>query len=214
MLRGPRRKAEKDVTTWSVTRTAQKLFQNLGWALALAVGGGGSRRCGREGRLRIDHGSEWLDFGCREHWFGERQRLLCPVAITPGLIATMLLAVGGGSVALTGMPASPASCGFLAVRATVTCLWLVGQEPAFTALEQATARARVPAAGAESLTRRQRDGKLRTAHGRDCSRAVRRRGGGTSRRHFAPPTSSPGVGDPVARTCQRTCSDSVAPRMN
>ena len=149
MLRGPRRKAEKDVTTWSVTRTAQKLFQNLGWALALAVGGGGSRRCGREGRLRIDHGSEWLDFGCREHWFGERQRLLCPVAITPGLIATMLLAVGGGSVALTGMPASPASCGFLAVRATVTCLWLVGQEPAFTALEQATARARVPAAGAE-----------------------------------------------------------------
>jgi hypothetical protein len=166
------------------------------------------------GRLRIDHGSDWLDFGCRRQWFGERQRLLCPVAITPGLIATMLLAVGGGSVALTGMPASPASCGFLAVRATVTCLWLVGQEPAFTALEQATVRARVPAAGAEWLTRRQREGKLRMAQGRYCSRAVRRRGGGTSRRHFAPPPSSPGVGDPAARTCQRTCSDSVAPRMN
>ena len=214
MLRGPRRKAEKDVTTWSVTRPAQELFQNLGWALALAVGGDGSRRCGRGGRLRIDHGSDWLDFGCRRQWFGERRRLLCPVAITPGLIATMLLAVGGGSVALTGMPASPASCGFLAVRATVTCLWLVGQEPAFTALEQATVRARVQAAGAEWLTRRQREGKLRTAHGRYCSRAVRRRGGGTPRRHFAPPPSSPGVGDPAARKCQRTCSDSVAPRMN
>ena len=107
-------------------------------------------------------------------------------AVASGLVAAALLAVGGGPVALTG---TPAVCGVLAGGATVTCLGPSGQEPALTSLEQA------PAAGgardarrAQSgrLTRGQRPGRLKVAHGRYCSRAVRRREGGTSRRHFAP----------------------------
>src|ERR1017187_10102881 len=56
----------------------------------------------------------------------------------------------------------------------------------FTTFEQTTVAAGVPTARWGRLTRQQCAGKLRMAHGRDCSRAVRRREGGTSRRHFAP----------------------------
>src|SRR6185312_4130515 len=56
-------------------------------------------------------------------------------------------------------------------------------EPAFTSLEQTTTAARVTTARAGQETGRLtlgRDGrKLRMAHGRYCSRAVRRREGGT-----------------------------------
>jgi hypothetical protein len=197
-----------------MARPGRKLFPIFGWALALANGSGDGRRRGWVSRHRISQRSEWLDLGCRGHWVGKRRPLPDTVTIASGLIAAALPAVGSGSVVLTGMPASPAPCGLLAVRAAVTCLWLVGQVPAFAAFEEATATARMPAAGAEWLTRRQCQKKLRMAHGRDDSRAVRRRGGGTSRRHLAPLSSSPSVGDPAAHTSQRTCSGLVVPKRN
>ncbi len=49
------------------------------------------------------------------------------------------------------------------------------------------------------------------AHGRVDSRPVRRRGGGTSRRHFALPLSTGADSDPSAHTSQRTCSGSLVP---
>src|SRR5271166_5176439 len=83
------------------------------------------------------------------------------------------------------MPDSPALCGNLASCAAITSLGPRGQKPAFTTFEQAPAATGVPTAGAGWLTGQQRVGKLETAHGRYCSRAVRRREGGTSRRHLA-----------------------------
>ena len=92
--------------------------------------------------------------------------------------------VGSGFVVLTGMPASPAPCGLLAVRAAIICLWPVRQVPAFEAFEEAAATAGVLATGAGWSTRGQCERKPRIAHRRDDSRAVRRRGGGTSLSHF------------------------------
>jgi len=83
------------------------------------------------------------------------------------------------------MPDSPALCGNLASCAAITSLGPRGQKPAFTTFEQAPAATGVPTVGAGWLTGQQRVGKLETAHGRDSSRAVRRREGGTSRRHLA-----------------------------
>jgi hypothetical protein len=197
-----------------MTGPARKLFPILGWALALANGSDDGRRSRWVSRLRINQRSEWLDFGCRGHWVGKRRPLPCAVTIASGLIAAALPAVGSGSVMLSGMPASPAPCSLLAVRAAITCLRLAGQVPTFAAFEEATATAGVPGAGAEWLTRRQCQRKLRMAHGRDHSRVVRRRGGGTSRRHFAPLSSSSSVGDPSAHTSQRTCNGLVVPKMN
>ena len=79
------------------------------------------------------------------------QRMSCArsaAAITSGLLPTVLFAVGGRPVALTGMPAPPASGGMLAGRATVACLGPLGQEPTFTSFEQATSAAGVPPARA------------------------------------------------------------------
>ena len=197
-----------------MARPAWKLVQIFGWALALANGSGDRRRSRWVSRLRISQRSGWPDFRCRCHWVGKRRPLPYTVTIASGLIAAALPAVGSGSVVLTGMPASPAPCGLLAVRAAITCLRLVGHVPAFAAFEEATATAWVPAAGAGWLTRRQCQRKLRLAHGRDDSRAVRRRGGGTPRRHVAPPPSSSNFGDSSARTSQRKCSGTVVPRMN
>jgi hypothetical protein len=195
-----------------MARSGRKLFPIFGWALALANGSDDGRRSRWVSRLRIRQRSECLDFGCQGHWVGKRRPQPYTVTIASGLIAAVLPAAGSGSVVLTGMPASPAPGGLLAVRAAITCLRLVGQVPAFAAFEEATATARVPAAGADWLTRRQCERKLRMAHGRDDSRAVRRRGGGTPRRHFAPPSSK--FGDSSARTSQRTYSSPVVPRMN
>ena len=197
-----------------MTGPARKLFPILGWALALANGSDDGRRSRWVSRLRINQRSEWLDFGCRGHWVGKRRPLPCAVTIASGLIAAALPAVGSGSVVLSGMPASPAPCSLLAVRAAITCLRLAGQVPTFAAFEEATATAGVPGAGTEWLTRRQCQRKLRMAHGRDHSRVVRRRGGGTSRRHFAPLSSSSSVGDPSAHTSQRTCNGLVVPKVN
>jgi hypothetical protein len=66
------------------------------------------------------------------------------VAMALGLLAAALLAIGGGSVAYRGMPATPESCGDPALGATVAILEMVGKEPAFTTLKEALARARMP----------------------------------------------------------------------
>ncbi|HWT82097.1 MAG TPA: hypothetical protein VN648_25205 [Candidatus Methylomirabilis sp.] len=67
--------------------------------------------------------------------------------MTLRLLATALLAIGSGSVALCGMPATPASCGDPALGATVAILEMMRQEPAFTTLEDALARAGMPGQG-------------------------------------------------------------------
>jgi hypothetical protein len=88
-------------------------------------------------------------------------------AMASGLVAAVLLAVGGGPVALTGQPPPPAASGVLADRATVARLGSTRQEPAFTSFEQAAAAAGMPTARTGWLTRHQRARKLRMAHGRE-----------------------------------------------
>jgi hypothetical protein len=151
-----------------------------------------------------------LDFRGWRLRLGASRALLPAAPIAPGLVPAVLLALGGGSVALTGMPSPPASGSALTGRATVPRLGPLGQEPAFTALEQALAAAGVPPAKTGWLTARQCEGKLRMAHGRTCSRAVRRREGDISRRHFAPTTLA-AVNDRAARTSQLTCIASRLP---
>jgi hypothetical protein len=195
LLRRARRGEEHDVATWPVAGQAPGFFRNFVRALALAGWGRRDRRIGHGWGL--DPRRLGLELGRWRRRLRASRALLPPTAIASGLVAPALLAVGGGPVALTGMPASPASCGVLAGRATVPCLGPFGQEPAFTPFEQATPAAGVATATAEHragcLTPSGRERKLRMAHGRTCSRAVRRRGGGTSRRHFAPTTWSPVV---------------------
>jgi hypothetical protein len=102
-----------------------------------------------------------------------------------GLFSAAFLALDAGSIALTGMPGPPAIRSSLTSRAAITSLWPRWQEPAFAVFKEALATARVPTTKTAWLTRHQRAGTLNRAHGRTCSRAVRRREGGTSRRHFA-----------------------------
>ena len=66
----------------------------------------------------------------------------------------------------------------------------------------------MPPGRIRELTLGQRQGKLGMAHGRVDSRVVRRRGGGASRRYFAPSPRQPGVGYPTAHTSQDKCRDS------
>jgi hypothetical protein len=68
--------------------------------------------------------------------------------------------------------------------------------------------ARMPTAKAVGLTRHQRAGKLDKAHGRYCSRAVRRREGDTSRRYLAPTTWTPLAQNAAAYTSQITRNNS------
>jgi hypothetical protein len=124
-----------------------------------------------------------------------------------GLFSAAFLALGGGSISLTGMPGPPATGGFSTSRAAITSLGPGRQEPAFAIFKQAPATARVPAK-ITWLTRRQRTATLKQAHGRVSSRAVRRREGGTSPRHSAPTTWTPLVQGPATYTCQITCSNS------
>ena len=133
-------------------------------------------------------------------------RCRCTLAMASGLFSAAFLALDGGSISLTGMPGPPVLCGFLTSRAAITSLGPSGQEPAFAIFKQASATARVPTAKAAWLTRRQRAGTLKWAHGRASSRAVRRREGSTSRRYFAPTAWTPLVQAPAADTCQLTCS--------
>ncbi len=128
-----------------------------------------------------------------------------------GLVTAALLAVGGVAIALTGPPAAPPPCGVLAGGATVTGLRPARPEPALAPLEQAAAAIGVPTVRVGRLTRPQGAGRLETAHGRSCSRAVRRREGGTSRRPFAPTVWTAVVGSRAARILQITCTGACLP---
>jgi hypothetical protein len=204
LQRGTRRGEEDVVAAWPIAGQAAGLFRNSIWALALA---GWRERGGRVGRgwwLSCDHGWLGVDLGRWRRWLGASRALLPAAAIASRLVAPALFPVGGGPVTLSGTPAPPSLRSVLASRTTEPSLGPMGQEPAFTPFEQATAAAREPAAraGEETgwLTLGGDAGKLRMAHGRDCSRAVRRREGGTSRRYFAPTRWWSPVGNPAART--------------
>jgi hypothetical protein len=215
LLRGTRRGDEHDVAARPVAGQAPRFFRNFGRALALAGWWDRGGRIGRGRWLRLGPWGLGLDLGGWRRRLGVSRALVPAVAIASGLVPAALLAAGGGPVALRGMPAPPASSGALAGGAAVACLGPLGQEPAFTALEQAPPAAGVPSANTRRqggwLTRGRGEGRLSLAHGRDCSRAPRRRGGGTSRRHFAPTTEKPVAGDQAARTGQRTPSGSKVP---
>ncbi len=164
---GARRGEERGVAARTVAGQSRGFFGNSGWALALA-----GRRC--------------------RHRIGTGPSLLPAAAVASGLVTAALLAVGGGPVALRGVPAAPAACGVPAGGAAVPCLGPPGQEPALTAFEQAPATARVPTTrtGHQGgrLTRGRGGWRLHLAHGRDCSRAVGRRGGDAPRRRLVAPT--------------------------
>ena len=168
LVRGARRGEERGVAARTVAGQARRTFRNSGWALALAGWGGR---------------------GCR---FGLGPSLSPTAAIAPGLVAAALSAVGRGPVALRGMPPPPAAGGVPAGGAAVPGLGLLGQEPTLAALEQAAAAAGVPAPPArrqgQPLTHGRGGWRLNLAHGRDCSRAVRRRGGDAPRRQLVAPT--------------------------
>jgi hypothetical protein len=192
---------EQDVAARSAARQAARFWENLGWALAYVLGA-----CG-DNRYRIGNG---LDFDRRqgrfdgrrfERWLSESDSLPSTLAMASGLFSATFLALDGSSVGLTGMPGPPALGGFLTSRAAITSLRPRWQEPAFAVFKEAPATARVPTAKVVPLTRHQRAGTLNTAHGRACSRAVRRREGGTSRRYLAPTTWTPLVQTPPADTC-------------
>src|SRR5437588_3943917 len=116
LLGGSRGGEEQDVAAGPIARQTGGFCRNMVWALAHARGWGGGW---------ITRG-EWLGRGC---WgFGRggggwRRRLGASgalwlfAAIASGLRAAVLFAAGGGAIALTGMPASPASCGALTGRA-------------------------------------------------------------------------------------------------
>lgn len=206
LLRGTRRGGEQDVAARAVAGQSRGFFQDFAWALALAGRGRCGGRIGRGWRPGFD--LWWLGLGAG-------RALVAAGAVAAGLIAAALLAVGGGPVALRGMPAPPAAGGMSAGGAAVAGLGPSGEEPAFTALEQAPPAAGVPAAGARRqggwLTRGWGEWRLSLAHGRICSRAVRRRGGDAPRRHLAPTRGKPFVGDRAARPGQRTGSGSEVP---
>jgi len=195
-----------------VAGQAERFLENFGWALAHAGGDADIRGIGHGRRLGLDRRGRRLEVGAWRVRLGRRRALVDTAAMASGLVAAALLAVGGGPVALTGQPAPPASCSILAGRATVACLGPTGQEPAFTPFEQTATAVGMPTTKAGWLTQHQGAGKLEMAHGRNCSRAVRRREGCTSRRPFAPTAGMASVGNRAARTSQITCSDSCLPR--
>ena len=184
-----------------MARLAARFFGNFHWALTLAGRGNHGRRVVLWVRLGLDHRGGRLDVRGRRRWLGERCSLSGAVAIASALISAALFAVVASSIELVGKPDSPVLCAKLASCAAITSLGPSGQKPAFTTFEQAPAATGMPAAGAGWLTGQQRVGKLETAHGRYCSRAVRRREGGTSRRYLAPKKWTPLV--------QLTCGNSL-----
>jgi hypothetical protein len=195
-----------------MARPAGDGFEDFAWALTHGGGGDVRGRIGEERRLGF--AGRWRGFAVRGGVIGVRGRgtLTAALARPSGLVAAMLLAVGCRPIASPGHPAAPASRGALAGRATVAGLGSARQEPAFTSLEQAAAAGGMPPVRTGGLTRHQGGGRLGTAHGRVCSRVVRRREGGTSRRHSAPTAGMTRVGDRAARTRQISCRDSCLPR--
>jgi len=202
---------EENVAPGPTARQTAEFRENFGWALAYAMSVGGSHWCriGRECGLDFDHREGLLDG--RRLWRGLGKSCWLPLALATalGLFSAAFLAVDGGSISLTGMPGPPVLRSFSTSRAAITSLGPGRQEPAFAVFKEAPATARVPTTKVVRLTRHEREGTLNTAHGRACSRAVRRREGGTSRRHFAPTTWTPLVQDSAADTCQLTRGNSL-----
>jgi hypothetical protein len=207
MLIGRTGRTEKEgVAPRPITWRTARFLENFGWALAYAMAITRRNWCriGHDSDLDFDHRQGRLDGSCLGSGRGKSRSL--PLAMALGLLSSAFLAVDGGSISLTGMPGPPVRRSFLTSWAAITSLGPRWQEPAFAAFKEAPTAARVPTAKAAWLTRRQRAGTLNRAHGRACSRAVRRREGGTSRRYFAPTTWTPLVQAPAADTCQLTCS--------
>ncbi len=208
LKRRTRRGHKQDVAAGSAARQTAGFWEDFVWALAYAVAVLGDHQ-GRIGNgLGFDHGQSRLDGRC----WGRRFRWSCSLPFTlataSGLFPAAFLASLGGSISLTGMPRPPVFGGFSASGTAITSLWPRRHEPAFAIFKQAPATARVPTSKDAWLTWRQRAGTLKWAHGRANSRAVRRREGGTSRRHFAPTTWTPLVQGPATYTCQITGSNS------
>ncbi len=200
---------EEDVAPGSAARQTAKFWEDFVWALAYAVAVLGAHQ-GRIGNgLGFDRGRSWLDGRCWRRRFRWSCSLPFTLATASGLFSAAFLASLGGSISLTGMPRPPVLGGFSTSGAAIASLWPRRHEPAFTIFKQAPATARVPTTTPAWLTRRQRAGTLKWAHGRTSSRAVRRREGGTSRRHFAPTTWTPLVQARALNTCQLTCSIST-----
>jgi hypothetical protein len=208
LIRRTGRGQEQDVAPRPAARQTARFWENFGWALAYAMAVGGNNWCriGRECGLDFDHRQGRLDGRRLGRGLGKSCSPPLPLAMALGLFSSAFLALDGGSISLTGMPGPPVRRSFLTSRAAITSLGPRWQEPAFAVFQEAPATARVPTAKAAWLTRCQRAGTLNRAHGRACSRAVRRREGGTSRRYFAPTTWTPLVQAPAADTYQLTCS--------
>ena len=208
LIRRTGRGQKQDVAAWSTARQAARFWENFGWALAYALGacGGNRYRIGRG--LGFDHRQSRLDGKCWGRRLGKSRSLPLPLAMASSLFSAAFLALGGGSISLTGMPGPPAIRGASTCRAAIASLGPGRQEPAFAIFQQAPTAARVPTARTGGLTWRQRARTLKWAHGRTSSRAVRRREGGTSRRHFAPTPWTPLVQNLAVDTCQLTCGAS------
>jgi hypothetical protein len=144
LLGGTRRGEEQDIAARPVTGPARGFFRDFSWALALAGPGG---RVGRGWRPRSGPRRLGLDVGRGGLGLGAGRSPVLAGAIAPGLVPATLLAVGTGPVALGGMPAAPVSGGVSAGKTAVAGLGPLGQEPSFTALEQAAAAPGVPAPG-------------------------------------------------------------------
>lgn len=214
LLGRARGRNEQDVATRPIAGPARRFFADFVCALALAGWEDRGGRVGRGRRPGFDRGGLGLaDRG--RLWLGVRRVLASAAAIASGLVAAALLAMGGGPVPLRGVPAPPALRGPSAGEATVAGLGPTRQEPAFTPFEQAAPAARMAAvtAGrtAERLTPRRRAARLSQAHGRDDSRALRRRGGDAPRRPLAPTGDQPDVSDRAPHPAQGTGAGSGVP---
>jgi hypothetical protein len=199
---------KENVAPGPTARQTANFRENFGWALAYALGacGGNWYRIGHG--LGFDHRQSRLDGKCWGRRLGKSRSLPLPLAMASSLLSAAFFALGGGSISLTGMPGPPAIRGSSTCRAAIASLGPGRQEPAFASFKQAPAAARVPTAKTGWLTWRQRAGTLKWAHGRTSSRAVRRREGGTSRRHFAPTAGTTLVQNLAVDTCQLTCGTS------
>src|SRR5262245_48603677 len=171
LIRRTGRGHEQDVAPRPAAGQTARFWENFAWALAYARGACGDNRH-RIGRgLGFDHWPSRLN-GKWGRRLGKSGSL--PLAMASGLFSAAFLAVDGSSISLASGPGPPVLGGLSTSTAAITSLGPRGQEPAFAVFQEAPATARVPTAQIAWLTRRQRAGRLRWAHGRASSRAVRR----------------------------------------
>jgi hypothetical protein len=148
LLRRTGRHHEPFVTTRPTARPPGKIRRGYSWALALAV----------------LHDASWSCFG------NDTNRLLLPwlaFAVASTLRASSFLALGAGSVVLTGPLAPPPPGCLLASGTAVATLWLTRPEPLLTAFQKAAAAAKP---SPRPLNARASSWILRWAHGRLHSR--------------------------------------------